>query len=504
MSENQSQSSKRHRSRRNANLWTTASRRAALAAMLALPAVAHAGTDLFTVSQRTLPGTSITYRLGTLSSPSTYYSHCGNYNALPYVMVVVGGFGHFAGNPQGETDFYYGKLRPMVNNLRLKCTRVVSIETTGWSIFTYSGADSLPAEPAGADYWVNLPLRRSASFVRATILHTQGMPEYSAAPHWYLQGGSGSSLHSAKLLDVYRTDADANASGFTFPVAVALESLPNSGNIWNGCRYSNDISTVKYVLNEVYKGIFSYGTVTACQNIVANPGAHNWKFLTGAGLSRYLNGGRKITIIDGANDPIYKDGTSYLADSWTMDKLLIDFGAVTGKCSGQPFINSSDLAAVNTNRKYQCESRLAAWLYQNGGHGPINNTTSPAAAADLANWALAPGDVKGVIDGVSNNNVTGWACSFGNKAPIAVHLYVGGSAGTGTLIGSYWAANYSEPAVATQCGTNASAYRFSIPLSYSTRVSHVGKKIYIHGIHPTGATPNWLLHASGVYTVPAP
>lgn len=495
--------------------------RTALAALLALPAVAHAGTGVFTTSTQTLPGTSITYTLATApdtnsSNASLYPSYCGtNYNAFPYVMVVVGGYGHFytapggAYNPSEETNYYTNSLDAMVNALRSKCTRVINVQTTGWSIFDYTGAVSLPAEPAGADYWVNLPLRRSASFVRAVIMHTQSKAAYSGAPHWYLQGGSGSSLHSAKLLDVYRTDADANASGFVFPVATALVSLPNSGNIWNGCANSNDYSLVKSVLNTVYKPIFGYTTstgyvVTACQNIVANPNAHNWKFLTGVGLSRYLNSGRKITIMNGANDTLYKIDGNFAAFGWTMDNLLRDFGAVTGKCSNQAFSTSNDLAVVNTNRKYQCEARLAAWLYQNGGHGPINKTNSPSAVVDLANTALASGDVKGVIDGVSNNAVGGWACSHGSKAPIAVHLYVGGSAGVGTIIGGYAAANYSEPAVAAACGTNASAYRFSIPLSYSTRVAHAGKKIYIHAIHPTGATPNWLLTASGVYAVPAP
>ncbi|MBP6749311.1 MAG: hypothetical protein KA144_06695 [Xanthomonadaceae bacterium] len=462
------------------------------------------------MTQQTLPN-GVKYRLGVLSDANKYlYNGCPSYNTLPYVVVAVGGLGYLTSGSTGETGFYEGKLGNMVSKLKLspKCTRVVSVETTGWSMFDYPmGANDLPAEPAGADYWVNLPLRRSASFMRAVAINLQSKPEFSAAPHWYLQGGSASSLHTAKLLDVYRTNTDANNSGFVFPVAVALESLPNSGNIWNGCRYSVDNSTVKNVLNIVYGPIFGYvagngTTVTACANIIANPGAHNWKFFTGVGLSRYLNSGRKINIIDGANDAIYKDGTNSLPDSWTMDKLLLDFAAVTGKCSGQPFQNTSDLAAVNTSRTYQCEQNLFVRLYQNGGHGPVDLV--PNASTDLAQWALVPGDVRGVIDGVSNNIIYGWACSYGSRTSVSVHVYLGGSAGAGTMIGAYPAANSSEPAVAAACGSSGTAYRFAIPLSYSTRMAHNGKKIYIHAIHPTGGSPNWLINNSGVFSVPVP
>jgi hypothetical protein len=124
--------------------------------------------------------------------------------------------------------------------------------------------------------------------------------------------------------------------------------------------------------------------------------------------------------------------------------------------------------------------------------------------------AGSPGAIRGVFDGVYNNRVNGWACSYGWFLPIDVHLYVGGPAGVGTAIGSY-GADYSKAdasAVAGQCGTTGPAYRFDIPLSLATRQAHRGKRIYIHGIHPTGAHANSLVGNSGAsgagYLVPAP
>lgn len=132
--------------------------------------------------------------------------------------------------------------------------------------------------------------------------------------------------------------------------------------------------------------------------------------------------------------------------------------------------------------------------------------------ADRSATAVAgsPGTIRGVFDGVYSNRVNGWACSYGWLLPIDVHLYVGGPAGVGTAIGSY-GADYSKAdasAVAGQCGTTGPAYRFDIPLSLATRQAHRGKRIYIHGIHPTGAYANSLVGNSGAsgagYLVPAP
>lgn len=471
----------------------------ALLALLALPGMSQAGTGIFALQAKTIAN-SQQYHLATVSNPGTYYSHCGNYSLLPYLLVAPGGFGHFGGNTQAQTDYYAGRMQKMVSALSPKCIRVIGIETTGYSPFDYSGSIVLPAEPAGADYWVNLPLRRAATYLRDVIRSVQADAAHSSAPRWFLQGGSASSLYSTKLLDVYRTSADASGSGFRFPVSTVLESLPNSGNIWNGCRYSNDISTVKYVLNTVYA--YPFGS-TACLTIVNNPTAHNWKFLTGAGLSTYLGSGKRIFIINGADDPIYKDGTSYLADSWTMDQMLINFASITGKCTGQGFINSSNIGAVNRNAFFNCEMNMYAGLYQNGGHGPVPSS-NPYAIDDVVNSAIGPGAVRGVIDGVVNNNINGWACTYANRTPIDVHVFVGGSAGIGTIIGGYASNKPSEAAVGAACSGRGTTYRFSIPLSLAVRQAHRGKKIYIHGIHPTGGFNNDLIGNSGVFPVPAP
>lgn len=110
--------------------------------------------------------------------------------------------------------------------------------------------------------------------------------------------------------------------------------------------------------------------------------------------------------------------------------------------------------------------------------------------------------VIGHIDGVSaSGGVTGWACQVGHAASIQVHIYAGGPAGSGAGLGSIAANRASEAAVAQRCGTSGTAYRFAYPLSVAVRKQYANKKIYVHGISPTGGS-NLTIQNSGLYGVP--
>ena len=61
--------------------------------------------------------------------------------------------------------------------------------------------------------------------------------------------------------------------------------------------------------------------------------------------------------------------------------------------------------------------------------------------------------ITGVIDGVdAAGNVYGWACNYGSSSQVAIHLYVGGPAGSGTFIKDFMANIDSEMAVGFACG----------------------------------------------------
>ncbi|KHD89451.1 MAG: hypothetical protein OM95_03550 [Bdellovibrio sp. ArHS] len=117
------------------------------------------------------------------------------------------------------------------------------------------------------------------------------------------------------------------------------------------------------------------------------------------------------------------------------------------------------------------------------------------------------GIIRGFIDGIEHSGtqraLVGWACGTKISTPIQIHLYVGSSAGTpgATLIGGYTANQPSEPAVAQACASAGNAHRFKIPLSAELSQRHAGKRIYIHGISPTGKS-NDLLGTSKELFVP--
>ena len=112
--------------------------------------------------------------------------------------------------------------------------------------------------------------------------------------------------------------------------------------------------------------------------------------------------------------------------------------------------------------------------------------------------------VKGIIDSVDDTpTVKGWVCATGSTESIAYHVYVGGPAGTGKLVGNGTASLANERAVNDACehpGFSGS-HRFAFTFSEALRREHQGKRIYIHGIR--GGTDNRQLARSGSFTVPA-
>jgi YD repeat-containing protein len=114
--------------------------------------------------------------------------------------------------------------------------------------------------------------------------------------------------------------------------------------------------------------------------------------------------------------------------------------------------------------------------------------------------------IIGNIDGVTGDagsgfSVYGWACSTGQDAPVDVHFYAGGAAGTGTGVTAATANRPSEAAVAAACEGQGATYRFQIPLTDAIRDVHGGKLIYIHGISPSGSS-NLLISSSGIHSIP--
>ncbi len=115
------------------------------------------------------------------------------------------------------------------------------------------------------------------------------------------------------------------------------------------------------------------------------------------------------------------------------------------------------------------------------------------------------GPVGGVVDAVvwerNQLHVRGWACDRTVASSIAVHVYVGGAAGAGQLIGGYTANRPREVEVSRICATSGVAHGFDIAIPHAQIAAHAGRAVFVHGIS-TSNGDNRLLSESGRYVVP--
>lgn len=339
-------------------------------------------------------------------------------NSTPYVASFVGGGGNFGNanidlvdqDPRPEvnttnktrTDYYAGKMMAMANALSANggCVRVVSIEAPlvadgGYGAFgAYPNYNFFGATMSGS-YDVYLPISKGASADFAISLAMQLNTTYSAAPRWYLHGGSGSAMHSARLLDMLNDGAVA-AYTYKVPQATILESLPISGDMLEICRNVNPLSDADKIISTSYAG---YETANTCSVVRANPSLYNYRIYTAAIRDWYVGAkGKSVYVMMGANDPLWKEtlsktepaagGSVYYASPTTTGwaslglyrNFLATIGVAESSCTNRStyvFDASHASYIYNTYQKADCGAggRIKIRQYQHGGHGPLTNYT---------------------------------------------------------------------------------------------------------------------------------
>ena len=172
----------------------------------------------------------------------------------------------------------------------------------------------------------------------------------------------------------------------------------------------------------------------------------------------------------------YRLGSQNPGDNftWGMHRVAVPGAVAQDYIATFNFTARAPLSAGSYNFQWRMVQDGVTWF---------GETTPNVAVTVLAST------ITGHIDGIQNGRIVGWACSTRINDPIDVHVYLGGQAGTGTMVGGYRADQPSESGVAASCQASGSAYRFSIPISNEMVTQHGGKTIYIHGISPVGA-PN--------------
>lgn len=195
-----------------------------------------------------------------------------------------------------------------------------------------------------------------------------------------------------------------------------------------------------------------------------------------------------ITFTAPATGSVFGEGTSTLLSADASDP---DYGVASVTYLADGNVLGSSGEPYQRNYGPITEGVHAVQVYATD----TNGATTYAPAKTIYGSRVV-GDI-----GLSNGAIFGWACSTYVSSSIAVHLYLGGAAGTGASYGSFNANLASEAGVNTQCKTQGTAYRFSIPVTDAMVRDHGGKKIYLHGISPVGGGNN-LLSNSGAFSVP--
>ncbi|MFT4249440.1 MAG: Ig-like domain-containing protein, partial [Pseudomonas sp.] len=187
-------------------------------------------------------------------------------------------------------------------------------------------------------------------------------------------------------------------------------------------------------------------------------------------------------------DDAYRLGSQNPRDNtnWGLQRVVPPAAIGNGQTAAFSFTVRAPTAAGSHNFQWRMVQDGVAWF----------GATTPNQAISVVQSVI-----KGNIDGITDGNLTGWACSTYLDHSIDVHLYVGGAAGTGTMVGSHAANRSSEAAVATACSAKGAAYRFSIPLA-SLVSKYAARTLHVHGISPVGAN-NAAIAGSGKFAVPA-
>ncbi|AGG88545.1 RHS repeat domain-containing protein [Rhodanobacter denitrificans] len=297
------------------------------------------------------------------------------------------------------------------------------------------------------------------------------------------------------------------------PAAGSLSASPNPCNIPSGGSICT--AAISWSANRSATGIW----VTGLDNSNPQQFSGSGGALTGSQSATWItSGGARFHLRETATSPdlatIDVRGNLPPNISWSsvpvngsvfIAPASVSFGVYANDPDGSVqrvefWVDGGRLATMTTAPYQATWSNIAAGshtmqavAYDNRG----NSSWSSTSTITVKNSA-----VLGNIDGISSDGtISGWACSSYWDQSINVHLYLGGQAGSGTMIGSYPANQVSEPAVASACSVTGGSYRFRIPLADAQRIQYGGEAIYIHGISPVGGSNN-LLGGSGNFTVP--
>ena len=309
-------------------------------------------------------------------------------------------------------------------------------------------------------------------------------------------------LSAPSLSEALSYDPNANVTGITDQVAGGQRSRSmiydninrltqaTAGNLWGTESYTYDaLNNIRSITNSGGTNTYNYNALNQLDSIT-NAGTTLHQFIydlrgnttskDGAVLTFDL--ANRLTAIAGTDSYAYDAAGRRVKKAPTGSGATPTYYAYNG--AGQ-LLWQFDPSTSNGKDYFYLGSKLVA---------STDTITSKVI-----------GNVEGVSNATSATaTLTGWTCSDGFPDSLSVRVYLGGPAGTGTLLGTFPANVASEPAVATACHSSGAAYRFTVALTDATRITYGNQPIYVVGVGLARiGSDDQLLPGSGNAIVPA-
>jgi len=444
--------------------------------------------------------TAVTYPNGTLATTFTY-------DPLGKPATAVSATSAANANSTGTVGWAYGR-----NKLGLLTAEVLSVDGWSWTLgYGYDANGNLAS--------VQYPDSTTVALAPNALGQPTAAGSYVSGATYFPDGDVQAYTLGNGALYSATKNARHLLSNFSFGAAASLavsEDLvyDQVGNILAVTDQSGSQQRTRAM---TYDGLsrlvsatasnlwgsetYTYDTLNNLRTLTNSGGTNTYNYDAANRLSTISSNGAALHSFtyDAQGNTTAKDAQAMTFD--LANRLL----SVTGKGDYLYDASAHRVKAVTpsgtTYSAYNSAGQLM-WQYDNA----TTNGTSyiylgkKLVASRRASTSVVLGSIGQVTSG-SDAAVPGWACASGVAAPIVVHLYVGGPAGTGTAIGAWTADEPSEQAVQDACHSSGTAHRFTIPLTEAIRAQYAGQSIYIHGISPTGGD-NSLLDGSGVFVVP--
>lgn len=422
-----------------------------------------------------------------------------NPSTAPIAVLFHGGTGIDAGN-----QALIEHMTTLAQRLSTACVRMVSVQ--GNTPYTANA-------PANSTSATSVP-NQAATNIAFALAQIMSAPAYKNASNVIYLGGSMSGLLGGVMLRNQYSNYTNDGVAYWSKLDRFVMAGPPGGNLYNACQHAAGYTYTAPDISNLFTG-------RTCQSFVAYFNATTGSLVQPFNSAEIaiLRSKVRIHMLVGTNDDLWGYGKP---DKPNCNSQAIPSHCWTGPQGVEDYLTMSGFSATtyrDTNAISPNSQPITFTQLIGAGHNNVWDYNTPvemgicklisrdfpgtnANRCDSATYS--PGPIRGVIDSVQSSTIHGWACAAGSPHSITVHVYAGGAAGSGTLVGGYKAYSTSEPAVANACGSTGTAYRFHIALPLSVRQQFGGQRIYIHGIHPTGAYTNDLLANPGVFFIPAP